>query len=328
MKYSSEQFIQVVKTKHPEISYDFTKFEYKGSLIKSEIICKKHGSFWMNPNNLLSGQQCASCQKEKSTLEKRKQEFFDKIKSIYQGTLDFSQFDYLNADTKGKVICSKHGDLWIRPRHLILNHTKCKKCVIEEKKNLKIKQVELKKQNQKKRIPHNLKSEQEWLEIFNKIHNNKYKYIDLDIINRKSIIKIICPVHGIFFQKVENHIRTIGCPNCGKINNYSKSQWVERGKNKEGIFYVIKCFNKNEEFYKIGITFKTVKQRYYKLPYNYEIILEIKSNNLAYIWELEKSNKSLGFENKYIPKIEFGGSKTECFSIIDFLKIDSWYSVK
>ena len=41
---------------------------------------------------------------------------------------------------------------------------------------------------------------------------------------------------------------------------------------------VIRCFNENEEFYKIGITSSSIQHRYNstsKMPYKYEIIQEI-----------------------------------------------------
>ena len=45
------------------------------------------------------------------------------------------------------------------------------------------------------------------------------------------------------------------------------------------------------------------------MPYNYEIVKEVKSNG-EYIWELEKRFKK---KQHYEPLISFGGSVTECF---------------
>ena len=42
-----------------------------------------------------------------------------------------------------------------------------------------------------------------------------------------------------------------------------------------GVFYIIKCWNSQECFYKVGITSYSVKRRYNSkrdMPYNYEII--------------------------------------------------------
>ena len=78
-----------------------------------------------------------------------------------------------------------------------------------------------------------------------------------------------------------------------------------------------KVFDENEIFYKIGITGKSIQERYKytgNIPYNYEIIEEIKSKNLEYIWNLEKENKKILKDFKYKPLKSFAGSSVECFS--------------
>lgn len=59
----------------------------------------------------------------------------------------------------------------------------------------------------------------------------------------------------------------------------------------------------------------TVRRRYNSsrdMPYNYEIISEI-FGEAGFIWDLEKEEKRKLKKFKYQPKIEFGGSLTECF---------------
>jgi len=53
----------------------------------------------------------------------------------------------------------------------------------------------------------------------NKTHNNKYDYSFVEYINNKTQVKIICPEHGIFEQRPDNHSNRTGCPNCRKITN-------------------------------------------------------------------------------------------------------------
>ena len=110
-----------------------------------------------------------------------------------------------------------------------------------------------------------------------------------------------------------------GCYKCSKEQNaFSKSGFTKIAKNKECIFYILKCFNEKEQFYKIGITSRTIKEMYKnkkEMPYNYEIIKEYKSTALD-IWELENRFKINFKENLYLPEIKFAGSKTECFTSI------------
>ena len=102
---------------------------------------------------------------------------------------------------------------------------------------------------------------------------------------------------------------------------YSKSQWINYNVGKEGIFYIIECWNENERFFKIGITGNTIEKRYYgknAMPYNWKIIKEIKSFDLNFIWHLEKEEKRKLKTYKYKPNITFSGSSVECFNTIDF----------
>lgn len=47
----------------------------------------------------------------------------------------------------------------------------------------------------------------------NKLHQNKYQYSN-DYINVRTKIKIICPHHGSFMQKPNNHLNGQECPSC------------------------------------------------------------------------------------------------------------------
>ncbi len=85
---------------------------------------------------------------------------------------------------------------------------------------------------------------------------------------------------------------------------------------KQCTFYVIQCHDEHESFYKLGITSKTVKQRYNKhnLPYQYTIILEYK-DTAENVWDLEYMFKQK-FKNYYYKPIqEFSGSSTETFKL-------------
>ena len=52
------------------------------------------------------------------------------------------------------------------------------------------------------------------------------------------------------------------------------------------------------------------------MPYNYEIVQEVKSKSLEYIWDLEVYFKNFINNNtlNYLPKIHFKGHKYECFN--------------
>lgn len=61
---------------------------------------------------------------------------------------------------------------------------------------------------------------------FNNIHKYRYDYSKVEYVNSKTKVCIICPEHGEFWQKHNNHLNGEGCPECGKarsISSYKKT---------------------------------------------------------------------------------------------------------
>jgi len=69
-----------------------------------------------------------------------------------------------------------------------------------------------------------------------KIHGNKYDYSNSNYSNSRSIIEIICKIHGKFYMKANNHLNGQGCPECSgkkKMNKYAfikKAQTIHNNK--------------------------------------------------------------------------------------------------
>jgi len=45
-------------------------------------------------------------------------------------------------------------------------------------------------------------------------HNNKYDYSLVVYTNAGAKVDIICPYHGVFSQRANNHISGVGCKSC------------------------------------------------------------------------------------------------------------------
>lgn len=152
---------------------------------------------------------------------------------------------------------------------------------------------------------------------FKEIHGDKYDYSKFEFISARTSGTIICPIHGEFKQLPNNHFRQ-GCHKCGVINNgFARKDFIERSKGKICSLYIIKCWNEEESFIKIGITAQTIKKRFVRerdMPYNYELIDVLESTDAAYIYEQEKNLKRKFKNNRYTPIIKFAG-KTECYII-------------
>ena len=151
------------------------------------------------------------------------------------------------------------------------------------------------------------------------VHNNKYDYSNVEYINNTTKIKITCQEHGIFEQSPDKHLQKRGCPKCAQNKkSYTRDGFIELAGNRLCTFYILKCFNNNEIFYKIGITSLTVKERYSRkasMPYTYEIV-KIIEDKADIIWDLESSLKTNLISN-YQPQIYFEGSLTECYSDLE-----------
>ena len=166
----------------------------------------------------------------------------------------------------------------------------------------------------------------------NKIHSYRYDYQLSKYINYKLKLIIKCNKHGEFQQTPNNHWKGKGCPICGNLDksNYQKknptgwslTNWKNKGEisNKFDSFkvYIVRCFNENEEFFKIGRTFNSVNNRLKtssSLPYTFEII-KTYEGEAKEMFKLETKLKKMNKKNKYIPNLKFDGM-FECFSQLD-----------
>lgn len=121
--------------------------------------------------------------------EKAKENFIKKATLLYGSNYDYRNIEYIDFYTPINVVCKKHGVFTITPRsHLRGNG--CTKCQTKKFDLFVSKAIQK--------------------------FNGKYKYelfTDYDF-KSDNKIKIICPVHGEFFQTTYGHIRGNGCPKC------------------------------------------------------------------------------------------------------------------
>jgi hypothetical protein len=61
------------------------------------------------------------------------------------------------------------------------------------------------------------------------LHGNKYIYNDVEYVNMKTKVKIICPIHGEFLQSPEKHLYDkCGCPNCAGNQRLSSNGFIQK----------------------------------------------------------------------------------------------------
>lgn len=134
-------------------------------------------------------------------------EFIEKATNLHNGKYDYSQTVYVNSRTKITIVCPDHGPFEQLPSsHLQGNG--CPKCARiwsdAHKQNLRM----------SSRRSRGMTTE-EWIERAKQVHGDKYDYSQTVYVNQRTNVKIICPVHGLFEQKADSHIRGNGCRLCG-----------------------------------------------------------------------------------------------------------------
>jgi hypothetical protein len=241
----------------------------------------------------------------------------NKLVFIYKDKYDYSLVKF-NKTVKNKVIliCKEHGNF-----KTILSQAFngkaicpiCSKLLTKEKTSY---------------------TKEQFVEKANIVHNNKYDYSNTVYNLSTKTVEIRCLNHGYFTQRAQTHLMGHGCPECANDlrkklfsenpTGWGMNAWKKAGQSSKKFdsfkVYIIKCWNNEEEFYKIGRTFLKITKRFgYKvrMPYNYSIE-KIYESNSEDIYDLEVNLKKLNKEFKYIPKIEFHGMY-ECFSKIEYL---------
>ncbi len=233
---------------------------------------------------------------KKLTLE----EFIYKANQVHSNKYDYSSVEYINNITKIKITCQEHGIFEQSPdKHL--QKRGCPTCA------------------KKQRGLTRRDSKETFIQRARDIHGNLYDYSLSNFQRYHDKIEIICQKHGSFYQKPIKHLTGQGCPKCAQNKkSYTRDGFIELAGNRLCTFYILKCFNNNEIFYKIGITSLTVKERYSRkasMPYTYEIV-KIIEDKADIIWDLE-SNLKTNLISNYQPQIYFEGSLTECYSDLD-----------
>lgn len=177
--------------------------KYINSTTKVCIICPKHGEFWERPADHLQGHGCSIC---KGGTRSNKDEFIKKCKQKFPD-YDYSKVEYINNKTKVCVSCPEHGEFYSRPNDLLSGYG-CQLCA----GNI-------------------LKSNDQFIQECQKVHNNKYDYSKCNYTGAANKVLIICHVldkneheHGEFYQSARNHLNGAGCPRC---NSGNKSQMEE-----------------------------------------------------------------------------------------------------
>jgi hypothetical protein len=226
-------------------------------------------------------------------------EFVEKLSNVNMYFVKNEIFllsNYINNRVKIKVK-TKYGICSIIPNGLLNNKIPCISCAIDKTKY--------------------------FISLAKEKYGNKYDYSLVKYVNSHQYVDIVCLRHGKFKQKPYLHLLGRGCMKCHieTTIGWDWKTWRNKGiksKNFDSFkVYIIKCWNDNEEFYKIGRTYTHLNKRFRdddRLPYKYEIV-KIFEGEAKEMFDLENKLKTENKEFKYNPNIKFKGY-TECYKKI------------
>jgi hypothetical protein len=197
VKFTKEDFINESIKVHKN-KYDYSLVDYKKSSEKLIIICKEHGPFEQRASNHLRGRGCYSCKKSKKY---NTQKFIEMTNDIHKNKYNYKKTIYDGSHTDVIITCLDHGNFKQTPTNHLCGKG-CGRCATDTS-----------------RIDN-------FFEIVNNIHNNKYTYSG-DYINLRTKILINCKEHGSFTQRAKNHLEGQGCPKCGDRFGIKENKWLD-----------------------------------------------------------------------------------------------------
>ena len=198
---TTSEFIKRAQIIHSE-RYIYKNTIYNGTKNNVIIECMKHGIFEQKSKTHLQGCGCPKCGRDKRS--KNSDNFIIEAKRKHNNKYNYTKTVYKNNRSKVIITCKKHGDFQQLPNNH-LSGNGCLNC----------------------RIDGTIKKD--FFTEAKKKHGDIYDYSDVNYINRKNKIKIICKKHGTFEQSPANHLIGQGCPECGKIKTrIKKHEFIKR----------------------------------------------------------------------------------------------------
>lgn len=266
--------------------YNYSDVLYVNNKTEVNIYCNNCNSYFKQKPNAHLERKKINCKcSNKLTTEK----FIERSIILHNNLFNYKNVNYIDSYTKVEIICNNcNSSFWQKP-HNHLNGNKCPNCFGTHKKTT-----------------------EEFIRESKKVHKERYDYSNVIYKNNSSKVKIICKsCKNEFCQIPTDHINGSGCPSCcGGFNPHLPA-----------ILYYIKVEKENRNFYKVGITNRTVSKRFSGEMCHITVIKTkiYKKGIDAYNDEKEILERFKEYKYSGIPVIKSGN--TELFTI-DILNLD------
>ena len=142
-------------------------------------------------------------------------EFCNRCNKIHNNKYDYSNVEYKDNRTKVRIICPIHGEFSQRPE-THMNGFGCSKC----SNNYNY-------------------TTGEFIDKLKSIFNDKISYDNIEYINQKTKVEIICKIHGSMKKYPISLLRGSGCSKCESKNyKIDTTEFIRRSKNIHGDRYI------------------------------------------------------------------------------------------
>ena len=242
--------------------FDYQNAQYVDAWSPVTIGCPVHGTFIQTPAAHLHNTSygCPLCAHEDATNRGRgpraarpqdrsnTAEFIARATTKHSGKYNYSLVDYQTSKDKVAIICPVHGE-FLQGATGHLAGRGCPKCRNEHNSAWKRRSVDL------------------FIANARSAHGEKFDYSKVVYETAKRPVTIICPVHGEFEQTPDRHLQS-GCRKCadddlpGAYSLKVLSRDPTLAARPAVLYYLLFEGDTGERFYKIGITLKSIKQRF------------------------------------------------------------------
>lgn len=231
-KITFDEVMSRAKTIHGN-KYVYREDTYRGVAKPMAITCKLHGMFKQRPHDHCSGQQCPVC--AQATRNSKHTDslttFITKAVSVHKNLYNYDFVVYSKSSKKVDIVCKIHGIFKQTPNKHLMGQG-CPICNKPQQKTTK-----------------------SFIAEAVKVHGKSYNYEEVVYIDIDTKIIITCPTHGKFEQTAYSHLKGGQCPQCA---NYGFKQ------NIPATLYYLKLTYFGNIYYKIGVTNRTVNERFSK----------------------------------------------------------------
>lgn len=204
-KRRRKAFIARARTVHGD-RYDYSRVVYVNVSTKVEVVCRKHGAFFVTPDNhFRSG--CPKCwaelkpEKCGGLLAARKTDFLRRAKDKYGTRYDYQFVEYVNAHKKVLIICPEHGGFFQTPDSHVTKGG-CNRCG----------RLVAGRQVSKTMAGRSVAA---FLTQALSRFGSQFAYDAVTEENIYGQLPIHCPVHGVVHMPRRVHLRK-GCPECSE----------------------------------------------------------------------------------------------------------------